>query len=393
MNVKQSFKLALKSILSSKFRSFLTMLGIIIGVAAVIVLVSLVNGFANDMAKSFEALGTNLLTVNIRGRGGNIKVTPIEVMEFVEEKSELISAVSPTVTISSATIKYESDNLTSTVYGASEDYYKIKSYNVENGGRFIEFVDCDKRLTVCVLGKYIANELFPMGNAVGKKIKINGEQYNVVGVIEAKQEAEEGSVDDMVIIPYTTASRLSRNSAVSAYSFSAADKDKVDLAKAEIENYLFGIFNNSNYYSIYSQSESLEQINELSSTLTTVLVGVAAISLLVGGIGIMNIMLVSVTERTREIGIRKSLGGKRRDILLQFVIEAATTSALGGVLGIFFGIGAALLAGNLLDLSADISANAIIIAFSVSVGIGIIFGYFPAAKASKLNPIDALRYD
>jgi len=156
---------------------------------------------------------------------------------------------------------------------------------------------------------------------------------------------------------------------------------------------LFSVFNNSDYYSIYSQSESLEQINELSSTLTTVLVGVAAISLLVGGIGIMNIMLVSVTERTREIGIRKSLGGKRRDILLQFVVEAATTSALGGVLGIFLGIGAAILAGNLLDLSADISANAIIIAFSVSVAIGIIFGYFPAAKASKLNPIDALRYD
>jgi len=392
VNVKQSFKLSLKSILSSKFRSFLTMLGIIIGVAAVIVLVSLVNGFANDMAESFESLGTNLLTVNIRGRGGNIKVTPIEVMEFAEEKSDVISAVSPTVTISSATIKYEADNLTTSVYGVSEDYYKIKSYNIENG-RFVEFVDCDKRLTVCVLGKYVANELFPMGNAVGEKIKINGEQYSIVGIIEAKQEAEEGSIDDMVIIPYTTASRLSRNSAVSAYSFSATDKDKVDRAKTEIENYLFSVFNNSDYYSIYSQSESLEQINELSSTLTTVLVGVAAISLLVGGIGIMNIMLVSVTERTREIGIRKSLGGKRRDILLQFVVEAATTSALGGVLGIFLGIGAAILAGNLLDLSADISANAIIIAFSVSVAIGIIFGYFPAAKASKLNPIDALRYD
>ena len=180
---------------------------------------------------------------------------------------------------------------------------------------------------------------------------------------------------------------------VSNYSFSATDKDLVNEAQAKIEAYLFSIFGNTNYYRVYNQADSLEQINELSGTLTLVLVGVAGISLLVGGIGIMNIMLVSVTERTKEIGIRKSLGGKRRDILLQFVIEAATTSALGGVIGIIFGCGVAGLAGKLLDMTTVISVNAVIIAFSVSVGIGIIFGYFPAAKASKLNPIDALRHE
>ena len=391
MNVKQSFKLALKSILGSKFRSFLTMLGIIIGVAAVIVLVSIVDGFSQDMSSSFEALGTNLLSVNIMGRGGDTKISAEDVMEWATENSDVISYVSPTVTVS-ATIKNGTENLTSTVYGVSEYYDKIKNYSVESG-RFIEYVDIDKRQKMCVIGKYIANELFPTSNPVGNYIKINGDKYTVVGVLEAKQEAEEGSSDDIVIVPYTTASRLSRMARISNYSFSSSDKDTVDEAKTRIENYLMSIFGSDDYYTVYNQADSLEQINELSSKLTLLLVGIAGISLLVGGIGIMNIMLVSVTERTKEIGIRKSLGGKRRDILLQFVIEAATTSALGGVIGIFLGCGATYVAGKMFDLTVVISVTAIVIAFSVSVEIGIIFGYFPAAKASKLNPIDALRYD
>jgi len=391
MNVKQSFKLALKSILGSKFRSFLTMLGIIIGVAAVIVLVSIVDGFSQDMAASFEALGTNLISVNIMGRGGNTKISAEEVMEWASENSDVISYVSPTVTVS-ATIKNGTENLTTTVYGVSEYYDKIKNYAVENG-RFVEYIDIDKRQKICVIGKYIENELFPTGDSIGNSIKINGDKYTVVGILEAKQEAEEGSSDDIIMMPYTTASRLSRMARISNYSFSSTDKDNVDDAKIRIEEYLMSIFGSEDYYTVYNQADSLEQINELSSKLTLLLVGIAGISLLVGGIGIMNIMLVSVTERTKEIGIRKSLGGKRRDILLQFVIEAATTSALGGVLGIFLGCGAAYFAGKMFDLTVAISVMAIVIAFSVSVGIGIIFGYFPAAKASKLNPIDALRYD
>ena len=343
------------------------------------------------MSSSFEALGTNLLSVNIMGRGGDTKISAEDVMEWATENSDVISYVSPTVTVS-ATIKNGTENLTSTVYGVSEYYDKIKNYSVESG-RFIEYVDIDKRQKMCVIGKYIANELFPTSNPVGNYIKINGDKYTVVGVLEAKQEAEEGSSDDIVIVPYTTASRLSRMARISNYSFSSSDKDTVDEAKTRIENYLMSIFGSDDYYTVYNQADSLEQINELSSKLTLLLVGIAGISLLVGGIGIMNIMLVSVTERTKEIGIRKSLGGKRRDILLQFVIEAATTSALGGVIGIFLGCGATYVAGKMFDLTVVISVTAIVIAFSVSVGIGIIFGYFPAAKASKLNPIDALRYD
>lgn len=391
MNVKQSFKLALKSILSSKFRSFLTMLGIIIGVGAVIVLVSIVDGFSKDMSSSFEALGTNLLSVTLRGRAGNNKISPEEVMEWASENSDVISYVSPTVT-TSATIKNGTESLTTIVYGTSEYYDKIKNYSVESG-RFIEYIDIDKRQKVCVIGKYIANELFPTTIPLGNTVKINGDKYTVVGVLKEKQEAKEGGSDDIIMMPYTTASRLSRMARISNYSFSSVDENTVDEAKIRLETYLMSIFGSEDYYTVYNQADSLEQINELSSKLTLVLVGIAGISLLVGGIGIMNIMLVSVTERTKEIGIRKSLGGKRRDILLQFVIEAATTSALGGVIGIIFGCGVSYLAGKMFDLTVVISFMAVAIAFSVSVGIGIIFGYFPAAKASKLNPIDALRYD
>ncbi len=391
MNVKQSFKLALKSILGSKFRSFLTMLGIIIGVAAVIVLVSIVDGFSKDMSSSFESLGTNLLTVNLMGRNGDNKISADDVMEWASENSDVIAYASPTVTVS-ATVKNGTENITTTVYGTSEYYDKIKNYSIESG-RFIEYIDIEKRQKVCVIGKYIANELFPTSSPVGEDIKINGDKYTVIGVLEEKQDAEEGGDDDIIMMPYTTASRLSRMARISNYSFSSTDKDKVEEAKSRIENYLMSIFGSDDYYNVFNQADSLEQINELSSKLTMILVGIAGISLLVGGIGIMNIMLVSVTERTKEIGIRKSLGGKRRDILLQFVIEAATTSALGGVIGIIFGCAVAYFAGKMFDLTVAISVNAILIAFSVSVGIGIIFGYFPAAKASKLNPIDALRYD
>ena len=392
MKYSQAFKLAFNSLMSSKMRSFLTMLGIIIGVAAVIVLVSIINGFSSDMASSFESMGTNLITVSIPGRGGNVKVTPDEMTDFTLENPDLFKAVSPTVSISSATIKYGSNNLTSGVTGTNEYYPEIRNYSVAQG-RYIGYIDVELRQKVCVIGSYIATELFSDESPLGAEIKINGERYTVIGVLESKQGGTEGSDDQIIMIPYTTASRLAFNASVSSYYFSAATKDTVDAAMDKLEEYLLKIFTSDDYYRVYNQASSLEQINELTGTLTLVLVGVAAISLLVGGIGIMNIMLVSVTERTKEIGIRKSLGGRRRDIMRQFVIEAATTSAMGGILGILFGCGAAYVASNLLGVSSVLSVNAIIIAFSVSVGIGIIFGYFPASQASKLNPIEALRHE
>lgn len=391
MNFKQAFKLAVKNLSTSKMRSFLTMLGIIMGVASVIILVSLIQGMSNDMTATFESMGTNLINVTVMGRGGNRNISADDIQKFADENSDVIDSVSPVVTISGVTAKHDSDSVSTSVTGCNEFYEKIRNTEVAEG-RFISYVDVEKRHTVCLIGGYISQEFFGDESPVGKEIKLNNQTYTVIGLLTTKADNEEGSADDTIIIPYTSAARLSRMN-VNTYAFSAVDKEHVDEAQARIEQKLLSIFNSSNYYRVFDQSEVIEQLDELTGTLSTVLVGIAAISLVVGGVGIMNIMLVSVTERTREIGIRKSLGAKRKDIMSQFVIEASTTSAAGGIIGIIVGIMLAYLIGGIMDLTVAPSIFAVVIAFSVSVAIGIIFGYFPAKKAAKLNPIEALRYD
>ena len=391
MDIKQSFTLAIKSLLGSKMRSFLTMLGIIIGVASVIVLVALVDGMKADMVERFESMGTNLLTVSIRGRGGNRMVDIDDLQTLVEENSEVLSAMSPAISVSGQTIKYENNNITSSCIGVNEYYGEIKKTEVEFG-RGITYMDTYTRSKNCVIGTYIQKELFGGEDPIGKTIKINAYQFTIVGVLKETGDSEENSSDHTIIIPYTVAQTLARMFSISSYNFSATSKDTVEQAKKVIEDYLLSIFSSSNFYSVFSQSEQLETVNEMTGMMTMVLVGVAGISLLVGGIGIMNIMLVSVTERTREIGIRKSLGATPWDIMSQFVVESITTSVVGGVIGILFGIAAAY-AITIFDYKIVISFTAILISFSVSAIIGITFGYFPAKKAAKLNPIDALRYD
>lgn len=393
MSIKQAFILAVKSLSASKMRSFLTMLGIIVGVAAVIVLVSLVDGLKAQIVGQFESMGTNLISVSIPGRGGNRNVSPDDVMEFSIENSDVIAYVSPVVNVSNLTVKNGSQSVATTATGTNEFYPEIKGLEVEHG-RFLEYVDVERRQKSCVIGTYIAKELY--GNpqaALGNQLKVNGISYTVVGVLEEVQDSDEDGADDIVYLPYTLATGLSWNGRISSYAFSATEKELVGEAENRITNYLYSVFSDTNAYRIINQSEILEIVDDITGTITTVLVGIAAISLLVGGIGIMNIMLVSVTERTREIGIRKSLGATPWDIMSQFVVEAATTSSFGGILGIALGIGAAIFAGKLMDLPAKPSLGAVAIAFSVSVGIGMIFGYFPAKKASRMSPIDALRYD
>lgn len=390
MKILQAFILALKSLSTSKMRSFLTMLGIIIGVAAVIVLVSLVNGMSQDMVSTFESMGTNLISVSIRGRGGNRRVSAEDMQQLVEDNPDYIGAMSPNVSIS-GTVKYGNENLSTTCVGVNEYYADINNHDVQVG-RSIAYMDVESRQRNCVLGTYQVNELFDGQNPIGETVKINGYSFQVVGVLEEKQNGEEGGSDDTVLIPYTVAQKLGGGFTISSYNFSATSKDTVDQAVAVIENYLLKVYSNSNAYNVYNQAESVEQVNELMGTMTLVLVGVAGISLLVGGIGIMNIMLVSVTERTREIGIRKSLGATPFDIKSQFVVEAITTSGIGGIIGILFGILAAW-ATTFAGMTVSISTAAVVIAFSVSVVIGVTFGYFPAKKASKLSPIEALRYD
>ena len=391
MGFKQSFLLALKSIATSKMRSFLTMLGLIIGVGSVIILVSLMQGMTNSMTSTFESMGTNLINVNITGRGSSRTIDPEDVFDFTQENSDRFTAVSPTVSLS-ATLKVGSTSVSTSVTGCSEDYDSIKSLTVENG-RFLQYIDIARLKRVCVVGTYITSELFAGENALGQTVKINGNPYTIVGVLEEIGDSTSTSSDNCVYIPYTNASKMSWMRQISSYTFMIDDAAYVQDGMDRIDAFLYDTFEDEDLYSISSVTEMIESLTELTDTMTLLLVGIAGISLLVGGIGIMNIMLVSVTERTREIGIRKSLGAKKRDIMRQFVIEAATTSAVGGVIGIVFGVVCASVVGGLIGLSVSASFSAIAISFGVSLFIGVFFGFLPANKAAKLNPIDALRYD
>ena len=391
MSFKQSFILAIKSLSSSKMRAFLTMLGIIIGVAAVIILVSLVDGFKNNMLDQFNSLGANTIAVSIQSRGGTRTVSVEDMLALCDEYPDVLLAASPNVTAGGKAKIGTEELSSSSITGVSENYLDVTTTTVEQG-RFLTFNDVNTRQKVCVVGSYISKEFFG-GNAVGESLKINGNTFKIVGVFEEAADSTEGSSDDKIIIPYTTVRSITSFSFVSSYTFAAVDENKSEQAKSVIETYLLSIFNSDDYYTVVSMAEMLDMVDELTGQITLILVGIAGISLLVGGIGIMNIMLVSVTERTREIGIRKSLGARRFDIMSQFVVEAATTSAVGGVVGILLGIAVSYAAGALMSLKVTPSPAAILIAFSFSAAIGIMFGYFPANKAAKLNPIDALRHD
>ena len=409
MNFGQSFRLALKSLMTSKMRALLTMLGIIIGVGAVIVITSLGNGMQNMMNKQFEKLGANLVQVQLFMYGGDSRsVDPDDMYELVDKYPQYISGVTPYVSAQLAVRQGSEDFERTSIYGVGETFLNERGATMSGQnlgkGRFISYIDAARYQNVCVIGAYLEEEAF-QGDALGKQLSIGGEHFTVIGVLEKNSDMSEGSGDDIIYLPYTTALRLSGSADASMYMFTSTSKDTAATAKGIIENRLYKTFQSSDYYFVMTSAEMMDAMNAMMGTMMAVLVAIAAISLLVGGIGIMNIMLVSVTERTREIGIRKSLGAKRKDIRGQFIIEAGTTSAIGGVLGILVGIGLASLAGSLIGgmmtssmgggstFSAVPNLSSVAVAFGVSVGIGILFGYLPAKKAAALNPIDALRYE
>ena len=397
MNVMESFKMAVGNIRASKMRSFLTMLGIIIGVAAVIVIVGLGNGMEIYMTEQFESMGTNTLTVNIYGRGSGRSASDEDMYDIVERNSDALELLSPTVSMQSAA-KIGTETVSSTsITGVSEDYFEIKDYDVASG-RGLQYVDVLKRSRVCVIGTYLNQEYFG-GAAVGQTVKIGGTPFTVVGVLDEIGDSTEYSSDNAVFVPYSTAARLSNMGTISSYTVTVTDVDNATYSKGVLEQELFNIFEDDSAYMVVSMAEILDIMTQMLNVMITILAAIAAISLVVGGIGIMNIMLVSVTERTREIGIRKALGAKERYIMSQFVIEAATTSAIGGAIGIAFGEGLSSLATVIIvnalqaDMAVTPSAGSIALAVGISVAIGILFGYLPAKKAARLNPIDALRHD
>ena len=398
--IYETFREAVQNIWSNKFRTFLTMLGIIIGVTAVIVIVGLGNGMTQSIASSFADLGTNIISVQVMGYGSR-SVEVEDVYSLVDAHPDLFEAVSPTASIN-GTVKVGATSYSNTsVKGVSESYLGMSGYTVRVG-RGINYVDLTDNKKICVVGDYISRVAYG-GNAVGQTIKIGSEKYTIVGVLEAKMtdtSDQEGSSDDIVLLPYTTALRVSMTGTASSYAVTVTSEDNISEAKTVLENGLQELLNSDEGYMVTSMSEMLDMMTSMVNMVVTILTAIAAISLLVGGIGIMNIMLVSVTERTREIGIRKALGAKERVILGLFVTEAATTSALGGVLGIGLGYLLSALANRILplvmsdmEMTVSPSLGSVAVAFGISVGIGVLFGYLPAKRAARLNPIEALRYD
>ena len=395
MNFTQSFRLAIKSLTTSKMRALLTMLGIIIGVGAVIVILSLGNGLTGMVQQQVDKLGINMIQAQFFGGTADRLPDPEDMYDMVEANADILTGVSPYLGVN-AVVRHGSDKFDRTsLYGVSEIMYNaVTGYTIDGEqlakGRFISYMDVERRENICVIGAYLEEEAFG-GDALGKQLSINGRPLTVVGVLKRNAELEmlPGSQDDQIYIPYTTALEIMGSRWVNLYIFTSTSGETADAGKRIIEAYLNDFFRTDdgmwNYFYITTMAEQANQINAMMGVAMGVLVAIAAISLLVGGIGIMNIMLVTVTERTREIGIRKAIGAERRSIIAQFLIEAAVICGIGGMGSLI--AGKFLLNGMILWPDQGIVLGA----FLFSVVLGVIFGMYPAVKASGLQPVVALR--
>ena len=401
---KESFLMAWASLVANKLRSLLTMLGIIIGVAAVIALVSIGNGVKQDIEDSISSLGSNLLVVlpgaprtpGARPSQGSMKSLKISDYEAIA-KLEGVKAASP-MTNGSYVVIYQNKNWTTSVAGVNANFQDVNNWTMTSG-RFFSDKNVQNRERVAVVGQTVVKNLFADEDPVGKEIRVKNIPFRVIGVLKSKGNGTMGNdQDDTVLIPYTTSmERVEGIDYLRRVYVVAKDDEGIDRLQADIENLLRVRHNikdtNLDDFNIQNMKSIMETVAQTTGTFTLFLGAVAAISLVVGGIGIMNIMLVSVTERTREIGVRKALGATYSVIVTQFLIEAVVISLMGGFIGIAFGIGASKVIGMVSGMSTIVSVPTIIMSFDFSMAIGLIFGIFPARKAAKLNPIDALHYE
>jgi len=410
MLLKQNILTALRSLMANKLRSGLTILGIVIGVAAVVALMAIGNGATSDITSQIQSSGTNLLTVqagrNQRPQAGGappaFAALTYKDYQALQAALTSIAGIAPVYQASGSTIVFENDSYTVSVAGTSEDYLEVYSYQMERG-RFFSAEDRRGTKQVVVLGATTAGELFPNSEAVGQTVKINDMRFTVIGVLKAKGSSGFSDPDDIALIPLETGylKLFGANAVrdgqkmVNSIAVSAASADVVDSVTAQI-NFIMrrqhkiepGADDN---FRVQSQSEMLSTLSTITTTLTTFLGAIAAISLLVGGIGIMNITLVSVSERTREIGLRKAVGARKDHILLQFLIETMTLSVLGGGIGILLGVGIAATVSALGLIKSLVTTSSIALAFSFSLAIGLFFGIYPAYRAANLHPMEALR--
>ena len=401
---KESFLMAWASLVANKLRSLLTMLGIIIGVAAVIALVSIGNGVKQDIENSISSLGSNLLVVmpgaprtpGVRPSQGSMKSLKISDYEAIA-KLEGVKAASP-MTNGSYVVIYQNKNWTTSVAGVNSNFQDVNNWTMTSG-RFFSDKNVQNRERVAVVGQTVVKNLFADEDPVGKEIRVKNIPFRVIGVLKSKGNGTMGNdQDDTVLIPYTTSmERVEGIDYLRMVYVVAKDDEGIDRLQADIENLLRVRHNikdtNLDDFNIQNMKSIMETVAQTTRTFTLFLGAVAAISLVVGGIGIMNIMLVSVTERTREIGVRKALGATYSVIVTQFLIEAVVISLMGGFIGIAFGIGASKVIGMVSGMSTVVSVPTIIMSFAFSMAIGLIFGIYPARKAAKLNPIDALHYE
>jgi putative ABC transport system permease protein len=405
MLFSESVRIALTALFANKLRSILTMLGIIIGVGAVIAMVSVGMGVRQQVQTSIASLGSNMLIVSpgssssggLRGAAGSNVKLKYDDSEAIKNKIKNIDYVSPTVS-NSYQIVNGNQNWNSTVQGVTPDFMAIRSLTVGTGS-FITMTDMNSRNRVAVIGTTVATNLFGTSNPVGQNIRVDNAPYKVIGVIESKGQSSVGQdQDDVVIVPLTTAQeRLMGITYVKSINIQVSDASKMDQVQSEIETLLRQrhqiVGDKEDDFTVRNLTSLMQTMTETTTMITLLLASIAAISLVVGGIGIMNIMMVSVTERTREIGIRKALGATFQNIMIQFLIESVVIGVIGGAIGILFGCLASMAIAKFGNFATVITAAPILLSFFFSVGIGLFFGIYPARKAALLDPIEALRYE